>query len=78
MLEIGKITMDHKAINLSNYLKKALVAGIWFQHKYLEIIPEDSRIKKEIKIAIKTDLGNRYNDTQVEELKKLKLPLKQI
>ena len=37
-------------------------------NKYLEITPEDSRIKKEIKKAVKTDLENRYNDPQVEEL----------
>jgi len=36
--------------------------------KYLHADPQDSRVKKEIKKAVKTDLENRYQDPQVEEL----------
>jgi len=37
-------------------------------NKYLKIIPADSHIKREIKKAIKTDVENHYNDSQIEEL----------
>ena len=35
---------------------------------YLRVTPEDSRVKKEIKKAVKMDLENRYQDPQVEEV----------
>ena len=36
--------------------------------KYLQVTSEDSRVKKEIKKVVKTDLENRYQDPQVEEV----------
>ena len=35
---------------------------------YLDVTAEDSRVKKEIKKAVKLDLESRYQDTKVEEL----------
>ena len=35
---------------------------------YLQATPEDSRVKKEIKKAVKMDLENRYQDPEVEEV----------
>ena len=34
---------------------------------YLQATPEDSRVKKEIKKAVKMDLENHYQDPKVEE-----------
>ena len=36
MFETGEITLVHTTVNLLNYLKKALVAGIWL-HRSVQL-----------------------------------------
>ena len=64
IVEITEKIGDKKQVTLSAV--KPLIYKLLTN--YLRVTPEDSRVKKEIKKAVKMDLENRYQDPQVEEV----------